>query len=203
MDHFGYRQDRLYAEEVPLSAIAERVGTPCYVYSHATLERHYRVFDEAFGDWPHHICFAVKANGNLAVLQVLERLGAGFDIVSGGELARVLAAGGRASNVVFSGVGKSSDEIAKALTAGVQILSIESGEELERVNAVALSLGHKAPIGIRINPDVDPNTHPYTPPVFERTSSGCRQRTRQNFTEKPVRWRGLRSSGSAATSARS
>ena len=161
MDHFGYRQDRLYAEEVPLSAIAERVGTPCYVYSHATLERHYRVFDEAFGDWPHHICFAVKANGNLAVLQVLERLGAGFDIVSGGELARVLAAGGRASNVVFSGVGKSSDEIAKALTAGVRILSIESGEELERVNAVALSLGHKAPIGIRINPDVDPNTHPY------------------------------------------
>lgn len=161
MDHFGYRQDRLYAEEVPLSAIAERVGTPCYVYSHATLERHYRVFDEAFGDWPHHICFAVKANGNLAVLQVLERLGAGFDIVSGGELARVLAAGGRASNVVFSGVGKSSDEIAKALTAGVRILSIESGEELERVNAVALSIGHKAPIGIRINPDVDPNTHPY------------------------------------------
>ena len=161
MDHFGYRQDRLYAEEVPLSAIAERVGTPCYVYSRATLERHYRVFDEAFGDWPHHICFAVKANGNLAVLQVLERLGAGFDIVSGGELARVLAAGGRASDVVFSGVGKSSDEIAKALTAGVRILSIESGEELERVNAVALSLGHKAPIGIRINPDVDPNTHPY------------------------------------------
>ena len=100
MDHFGYRQDRLYAEEVPLSAIAERVGTPCYVYSRATLERHYRVFDEAFGDWPHHICFAVKANGNLAVLQVLERLGAGFDIVSGGELARVLAAGGRASDVV-------------------------------------------------------------------------------------------------------
>ena len=161
MDHFGYRQDRLYAEEVPLSVIAERVGTPCYVYSRATLERHYRVFDEAFGDWPHHICFAVKANGNLAVLQVLERLGAGFDIVSGGELARVLAAGGRASDVVFSGVGKSSDEIAKALTAGVRILSIESGEELERVNAVALSLGHKAPIGIRINPDVDPNTHPY------------------------------------------
>ena len=161
MDHFGYRQDRLYAEEVPLSAIAERVGTPCYVYSRATLERHYRVFDEAFGDWPHHICFAVKANGNLAVLQVLERLGAGFDIVSGGELARVLAAGGRAGDVVFSGVGKSSDEIAKALTAGVRILSIESWEELERVNAVALSLGRKAPIGIRINPDVDPNTHPY------------------------------------------
>ena len=161
MDHFGYRQDRLYAEEVPLSAIAERVGTPCYVYSRATLERHYQVFDEAFGDWPHHICFAVKANGNLAVLQVLERLGAGFDIVSGGELARVLTAGGRASDVVFSGVGKSSDEIAKALTAGVRILSIESGEELERVNAVALSLGRKAPIGIRINPDVDPNTHPY------------------------------------------
>ncbi len=161
MDHFGYRQDRLYAEEVPLSTIAESVGTPCYVYSRATLERHYRVFDEAFGDWPHHICFAVKANGNLAVLQVLERLGAGFDIVSGGELARVLAAGGCAGDVVFSGVGKSSDEIAQALNAGVRILSIESGEELDRVNAVALSLGTQAPIGIRINPDVDPNTHPY------------------------------------------
>ena len=161
MDHFGYRQDQLYAEEVPLTTIAERVGTPCYVYSRATLERHYRVFDDAFGDWPHHICFAVKANGNLAVLQVLERLGAGFDIVSTGELDRVLASGGRAGDVVFSGVGKSSAEIEQALGAGVRLLSIESEAELERVNAVALSANTTAPVAFRINPDVDPKTHPY------------------------------------------
>ena len=161
MDHFGYRQDQLYAEEVPLATIAERVGTPCYVYSRATLERHYRVFDDAFGDWPHHICFAVKANGNLAVLQVLQRLGAGFDIVSTGELDRVLASGGQASDVVFSGVGKSSAEIERALSAGVRLLSIESEEELERVNAVALSANTTAPVAFRINPDVDPKTHPY------------------------------------------
>lgn len=161
MDHFGYRQDQLYAEEIPLATIAERVGTPCYVYSRATLERHYRVFDDAFGDWPHHICFAVKANGNLAVLQVLQRLGAGFDIVSTGELDRVLASGGQASDVVFSGVGKSSAEIERALSAGVRLLSIESEEELERVNAVALSANTTAPVAFRINPDVDPKTHPY------------------------------------------
>ena len=161
MDHFGYRQDQLYAEEVPLATIAERVGTPCYVYSRATLERHYRVFDDAFGDWPHHICFAVKANGNLAVLQVLERLGAGFDIVSTGELDRVLASGGQARDVVFSGVGKSSAEIEQALGAGVRLLSIESEAELERVNAVALSANTTAPVAFRINPDVDPKTHPY------------------------------------------
>ena len=161
MDHFGYRQDQLYAEEIPLATIAERVGTPCYVYSRATLERHYRVFDDAFGDWPHHICFAVKANGNLAVLQVLQRLGAGFDIVSTGELDRVLASGGQASDVVFSGVGKSSAEIGQALSAGVRLLSIESEEELERVNAVALSANTTAPVAFRINPDVDPKTHPY------------------------------------------
>jgi diaminopimelate decarboxylase len=161
VDHFGYRQDQLYAEEIPLATIAERVGTPCYVYSRATLERHYRVFDDAFGDWPHHICFAVKANGNLAVLQVLQRLGAGFDIVSTGELDRVLASGGQASDVVFSGVGKSSAEIERALSAGVRLLSIESEEELERVNAVALSANTTAPVAFRINPDVDPKTHPY------------------------------------------
>ncbi|MDP6791969.1 MAG: diaminopimelate decarboxylase [Arenicellales bacterium] len=161
MDHFGYRQDQLYAEEVPLATIAERVGTPCYVYSRATLERHYRIFDDAFGAWPHHICFAVKANGNLAVLQVLQRLGAGFDIVSTGELGRVLASGGRAGDVVFSGVGKSSAEIEQALGAGVRMLSIESEEELERVNAVALAAHTTAPVALRINPDVDPKTHPY------------------------------------------
>ena len=161
MDHFGYREDRLFAEDVALETIAEAVGTPCYVYSRATLERHYRAFDEPFGNYPHHICYAVKANDNLAVLQVLQRLGAGFDIVSGGELDRVLAVGAASGDVVFSGVGKSVAEIKQALRAGVRNLSLESEAELERVNALALGLGKTAPIAFRINPDVDPGTHPY------------------------------------------
>ena len=133
MDHFGYREDRLFAEDVALETIAEAVGTPCYVYSRATLERHYRAFDEPFGNYPHHICYAVKANDNLAVLQVLQRLGAGFDIVSGGELDRVLAVGATPGDVVFSGVGKSVAEIEQALCVGVRNLSLESEAELERV----------------------------------------------------------------------
>ena len=161
MDHFGYRQDHLFAEDVSLATIADNVGTPCYVYSRATLERHYRAFDEPFGEYPRHVCYAVKANGNLAVLQVLQRLGAGFDIVSGGELDRVLAAGAAAGDVVFSGVGKSIGEIEQALQAGVRSLSIESEAELERVDAIARTLGKKAPVAFRINPDVDPGTHPY------------------------------------------
>ncbi len=161
MDYFGYRQDQLFAEDVPLSLIAREVGTPCYVYSRATLERHYRAFDNAFGDFPHSICYAVKANGNLAVLQVLDKLGCGFDIVSGGELDRVLAAGGRAQHVVFSGVGKSAAEIRHALNRGVRILSVESEAELERISAVGRDLGKTAEIALRINPDVDPGTHPY------------------------------------------
>lgn len=161
MDHFGYRQDQLFAEDVSLSLIAKEVGTPCYVYSRATLERHYRAFDSAFGDFPHSICYAVKANGNLAVLQVLKRLGCGFDIVSGGELDRVLAAGGRADQVVFSGVGKSAAEIRDALTRGVRILSVESEAELERISEVSQRLGKEAAVALRINPDVDPGTHPY------------------------------------------
>jgi diaminopimelate decarboxylase len=161
VDHFGYRQDQLFAEDVSLSLIAEEVGTPCYVYSRATLERHYRAFDSAFGDFPHSICYAVKANGNLAVLQVLERLGCGFDIVSGGELDRVLAAGGRAEQVVFSGVGKSTAEIRDALSRGVRILSVESEAELERISEVSQRLGKEAAVALRINPDVDPGTHPY------------------------------------------
>lgn len=161
MDYFGYRQDQLFAEDVSLSLIAREVGTPCYVYSRATLERHYRAFDNAFGDIPHSICYAVKANGNLAILQVLDKLGCGFDIVSGGELDRVLAAGGRAQHVVFSGVGKSVAEIRHALNRGVRILSVESEAELERISAVGRDIGKTAAIALRINPDVDPGTHPY------------------------------------------
>jgi diaminopimelate decarboxylase len=161
MDHFNYRGGRLHAEEVSLSEIAERFGTPCYVYSRATLERHWRAFDRAMGDHSHLICFAVKANSNLAVLNVLARLGSGFDIVSVGELERVLAAGGEPSRVIFSGVGKREDEIRRALEVGIRCFNLESEPELERVDRVAGELGVTAPISLRVNPDVDARTHPY------------------------------------------
>ena len=161
MDHFHYQDDRYFAEDVPLEQIAREVGTPCYVYSRATMEHHWQVFDQAFGDHPHTILYAVKANGNLAVLNLLSRLGSGFDIVSGGELERVLQAGGQPSDVVFSGVGKSEAEINGALVAGVRCLNLESGAELERVNRLAGELGVTAPVALRINPDVDSGTHPY------------------------------------------
>lgn len=160
MDHFHY-SDRVYhAESVALPDIASAVGTPCYVYSRATIEHHWQVFDRAFGDYPHQICYAVKANSNLAVLKLLVDLGSGFDIVSGGELARVLAAGGDAARVVFSGVAKTSEEIAQALSAGIQCFDVESLAELERINQVAGELNRVAPIAIRVNPDVDAATHP-------------------------------------------
>ena len=161
MDHFNARDGELYAEEIPVTELAERFGTPLYVYSRATLERHYRAFDEAFGDHPHQICYAVKANSSLAVLDLLARLGAGFDIVSGGELARVLQAGGDASKVVFSGVGKTADEMEEALAAGVHCFNVESAAELELLNLVAREQDMTAPVALRVNPDVDANTHPY------------------------------------------
>lgn len=161
MDHFHYQQGELFAENVALSAIADQYGTPTYVYSRATLERHWRAFDEAFNDQPHLVCYAVKANSNLAVLNVLAKLGSGFDIVSAGELARVLAAGGRADRTVFSGVGKTAVEIAFALEQEIRCFNVESVAELERINQVAGELGKVAPISIRVNPDVDAETHPY------------------------------------------
>ena len=161
MDHFNYHDEKLFAEGVPLADIAERFGTPCYVYSRATLERHWHAFDEAFDGRPHLICFAVKANSNLAVLNVLARLGSGFDIVSVGELERVLAAGGDAAKVIFSGVGKRRDEIARALEVGIRCFNVESEAELARIEAVAAELGRSAPISLRVNPDVDAQTHPY------------------------------------------
>ena len=161
MDHFAYRDQRLYAEDVPLEVIAERFGTPCYVYSRATLERHWRAFDEAFADRPHLVCFAVKANSNLGVLNVLARLGSGFDIVSVGELERVLAAGGLPGNIVFSGVGKRADEMRRALEVGIRCFNVESLPELERLNRVAGECGVRAPVSLRVNPDVDARTHPY------------------------------------------
>ena len=161
MDHFAYRDGRLFAEDVDLTELAAQYGTPCYVYSRATLERHYKVFDSALGDLPHRVCYAVKANSNLAVLNVLARLGAGFDIVSIGELRRVLAAGGQAENVVFSGVAKRSDEMREALQAGIHCFNVESRAELQRLNHVAVGMGLRAPVSIRVNPDVDAKTHPY------------------------------------------
>lgn len=161
MDHFNYRDGELFAEDVRLEEVAQRFGTPTYVYSRATLERHYRAFDEAFGPVPHQVCYAVKANSSLAVLNVLARLGAGFDIVSGGELERVLAAGGEPGKVVFSGIGKQVGEIRRALEVGIHCFNVESEAELDRLNTVAGELGTKAPISLRVNPDVDAQTHPY------------------------------------------
>ncbi|MCO5761105.1 MAG: diaminopimelate decarboxylase [Gammaproteobacteria bacterium] len=161
MDHFQYREHRLYAEEVPVANIAERFGTPCYVYSRATLERHWLAFDTAFGQHAHLICFAVKANSNLAVLNILARLGSGFDIVSVGELERVLAAGGDPGKVIFSGVGKRAEEMRRALEVGIRCFNLESAAELERLEGIAADLGVVAPVSIRVNPDVDAGTHPY------------------------------------------
>jgi diaminopimelate decarboxylase len=161
MDHFSYRDGELHAEDVPLSAIAARFGTPAYVYSRATLTRHYRAFDEALAGIDHRVCYAVKANSNLAVLQVLARLGAGFDIVSGGELERVLRAGGSAERVVFSGVGKTAAEMTRALQVGIHCFNVESEGELLRLSGLAAQAGKTARIALRVNPDVDAKTHPY------------------------------------------
>ena len=161
MVHFEFRHGELYAEDVPLRQIADSFGTPCYVYSRATLERHWQAFDRAFGDHPHLVCFAVKANSNLGVLNALARLGSGFDIVSVGELERVLAAGGDPGKVVFSGVGKQAGEMQRALQAGIRCFNVESAAELERLNQVAQAMGKQAPVALRVNPDVDAQTHPY------------------------------------------
>jgi diaminopimelate decarboxylase len=161
VEFFHYQNNALSAEQVPLTVIAERYGTPCYVYSRAALEAHWRAFDEALAGLDHRICYSVKANSNLGVLDVLARLGSGFDIVSVGELERVLAAGGDAAKVVFSGVGKGEAEMRRALQAGVYCFNVESEGELLRLNRVAAALGAIAPISVRVNPDVDADTHPY------------------------------------------
>ena len=161
MTAFTYYDGELHAERVALSAIAARFGTTCYVYSRAALEEAYREFDDAFAGVPHLVCYAMKANPNLAILNLFARLGSGFDIVSGGELARVLAAGGDPAKVVFSGVGKTENEMAQALAVGILCFNVESAGELERLDSVAERVGKKAPVSLRVNPDVDPKTHPY------------------------------------------
>ncbi|MEE3609505.1 diaminopimelate decarboxylase [Avibacterium paragallinarum] len=161
MDFFQYKENQLMAEQVPVAEIAQQFGTPAYIYSRATLERHWHAFDNALGDHPHLICFAVKSNPNLAILNIMAKLGSGFDIVSQGELERVLAAGGDASKVVFSGVAKSEQEIERALNVGIRCFNVESLAELYRINEVAGRLNTIAPISLRVNPDVDAHTHPY------------------------------------------
>ena len=161
MNHFEYKNQRLFAEDVAIADIISEHGTPAYIYSRATLERHWHAFDNAFGSHPHLICFAVKSNSNIALLNVMAKLGSGFDIVSQGELERVLAAGGEASKVVFSGVAKSHSEIERALDVGIRCFNVESIPELHRINEVAGKMGKIAPISLRVNPDVDAKTHPY------------------------------------------
>ncbi len=161
MNHFAYQRGFLHAEDVPLTAIAEGVGTPTYVYSKATLTRHFRVVTEAFGKYPHLICYSVKANSTLAVLRLFAEAGSGFDIVSGGELARVRQAGGDPGKTVFAGVGKTPQEMEQALAAGLLMFNVESAEELEMLDAVGRQMGRRAPFALRVNPDVDARTHRY------------------------------------------
>ena len=161
MDYFNYQNGHLMAEDIEVAKLAKLHGTPLYIYSRATLERHWKAFDDALGDHDHLICYAVKANSNLGVLNLLARLGSGFDIVSVGELERVLAAGGSPDKIVFSGVGKREDEIQRALEVGIHCFNIESEAEIERINSVAEQMDVVAPVSVRVNPDVDAKTHPY------------------------------------------
>lgn len=172
MHHFHYKKSQLYCEEVPLSQIAEAVGTPTYIYSHATFERHFRVFDEAFAKIPHLTCFAMKTNSNLALLRAVAKWGGGVDIVSGGELFRARTAGVPANRIVFSGVGKTEAEMEYGLREGILLFNVESGEELETLAQVASRLGKRAPIAIRVNPDINPKTHPYISTGLKKSKFG-------------------------------
>ncbi|MBI5575141.1 MAG: diaminopimelate decarboxylase [Deltaproteobacteria bacterium] len=172
MHHFEARRGELHCEGVPLRRIAESVGTPAYVYSHATLSHHYRVFDEAFGGIPHIVCYSMKANSNGSVIRTFTNLGGGVDIVSGGELARALAAGAPPAKIVYSGVGKQVFEIEEALRRGILMFNVESREELETIDAVAGRMRKRAPIALRVNPDVDPRTHPYISTGLKKNKFG-------------------------------
>ncbi|KGQ39081.1 diaminopimelate decarboxylase [Gallibacterium genomosp. 1] len=172
MDYFNYKNDQLMAEEISVQQLAQQFGTPLYIYSRATLERHWHAFDSALKGHPHLICFAVKSNPNIALLNLLAKLGSGFDIVSQGELERVLAAGGEANKVVFSGVAKSHTEIERALEVGIRCFNVESEAELLRINQVAAKLDKKAPISLRVNPDVDAKTHPYISTGLKKNKFG-------------------------------
>jgi diaminopimelate decarboxylase len=172
MHNFEYRQGELYCEQVPVSQIAKQVGTPCYVYSHATLIRHIRAYDNAFKNIPHLMAFAMKANSNLAILRLMAKEGIGVDIVSGGELFRALKAGVSPSKIVFAGVGKNAEEIRDALKAEILMFNIESSAEMHAINDVAASVGKIAPVALRINPDIDPKTHPYISTGLKKSKFG-------------------------------
>ena len=172
MHHFQYKGDELFAEEVAVKDIVAAVGSPVYIYSQATLERHFKAMDDAFASAPHTICYSVKANSNLAVLKTFINLGGGVDIVSGGELYRALSVGVDPKKVVYSGVGKRDDEIAYALESGILLFNVESEQELDRINEVAGRIGKKAGIAIRVNPDVDPETHPYITTGLKKAKFG-------------------------------
>ena len=183
MHSFEYQQGELYCEQVPVSRIVKEIGTPCYVYSYTTLVRHFRAYDGAFKDVPHIIAFAMKANSNLAVLRLMVKEGSGVDIVSGGELFRALKAGVPPSKIVFAGVGKSADEIRDALKAGILMFNVESPAELRAINDVAASLGTKARVALRINPDIDPKTHPYISTGLKKSKFGiAADRALEEFT---------------------
>src|SRR5918994_389742 len=172
MNHFEYRNGEMFEEAVAVKRIAREVGTPAYIYSLATLKRHYQVFDQAFAKVPHIVCFSVKANSNLTLLRTFAKEGSGFDIVSGGELFRALKAGGDPKKIVFSGVGKKKDEIEYALNSEILMFNVESEDELVALNEIARALGKKAPISIRVNPDVDPQTHPYISTGMKKAKFG-------------------------------
>jgi diaminopimelate decarboxylase len=172
MNYFEYRNGEMFAEGVALKRIAQEVGTPAYVYSLATLKRHYQVFDQAFANVPHIVCFSVKANSNLALLRAFAKAGSGFDIVSGGELFRALKVGADPKKIVFSGVGKKKQEIEYALNSGILMFNVESDQELFALNEIAAGIGKKAPISLRVNPDVDPQTHPYISTGMKKAKFG-------------------------------
>ncbi|HEY1076402.1 MAG TPA: diaminopimelate decarboxylase [Fontimonas sp.] len=198
MEAFEYRAGRLHAEAVAVVDIAERHGTPCYIYSKAALEQRYRAFDEALADTDHFVCYAVKANSNLAVLQVLARLGAGFDIVSAGEMFRVLRAGGDASRIVFSGIGKTREEMRSALEAGIYCFNVESAYELAQLDAVAREMGKVAPIALRVNPDVDAQTHPYISTGLKQNKFGVDIATAEQLYAEAARLEGIQVIGVAS-----
>jgi len=192
---FEYRDGVLCAEQVSLEDIARRFGTPCYVYSRAAIERAYREYADELAGRPSLVCYSVKANSNLAVLSVMAKLGAGFDIVSGGELARVLAAGGDPAKVVFSGIGKSAEEIGAALQAGVLSINLESEQELARVSAIAAGMGKRAPVAFRVNPDVDAKTHPYISTGLKNSKFGIAYAEAERLHREAARLPGIRLTG--------
>jgi diaminopimelate decarboxylase len=184
MDYFNYKDNELYAEEVSVASLAREYCTPAYIYSRATLERHWHAFNDAFGEQPHLICYAVKANSNIGILNLFARLGSGFDIVSVGELERVLKAGGDPAKIVFSGVGKKAYEMQRALEVGIHCFNVESEAELDRLNEVAGEMGKKAPVSIRVNPDVDAQTHPYISTGLKDNKFGIAYEEAERIYEK-------------------